>query len=92
MPLQQSVDAILVELDAGLAEEHVREQPAAHADAAMNAPDRELDALRPQRLVPGEHVLVHAVDERAVEVEEEGGLLSRFNHLAIIAEREGRAL
>ena len=32
----------------------------------------ELDALRVERLLPREDVLIDAVDERAVEVEEEG--------------------
>ena len=36
-----------------------------------------VDAVAPQRLVPGEHVLVHAVDQRAVEIEDEGGLACR---------------
>jgi hypothetical protein len=58
---------------AGLAEQGVDEQAAAHADAAVDAPHRELDADALERFAPGEHVLVHAVDERAVEVEQEGG-------------------
>src|SRR3546814_7854479 len=38
----------------------------------MDAPDRERDIRRSQRLVPREHVLIHAVDQRPVEIEEEG--------------------
>ena len=63
----------LVELDAGLSRELVGEQAAAHADLAMDAPDREFEPLRVERLFPGEHVLVDAVDQRAVEVEQEDG-------------------
>src|SRR2546429_9256905 len=39
--------------------------------STMDAPDRELDADALQRFAPGEHVLVHAVHEGAVEIEEE---------------------
>src|SRR5204863_8568858 len=41
------------------------------ADAAVDAPDRQLDAAGFHRLPPGEHVLVDAIDERAVEIEQE---------------------
>ena len=58
---------------ARLAQERVHEQAAAHPDAAVDAPDGERDPLALQRLAPGEHVLVDAVDQGAVEVEEEGG-------------------
>jgi hypothetical protein len=36
---------------------------------AMDAPDGDIDLLGLKRLSPCEHVLVHAVDERAVQVE-----------------------
>src|SRR4029077_3455069 len=49
----------------------VDEQSAAHSDAAMDAPHGEVDPLLPQRLVPGEDVLVDTVDERAVEVKQD---------------------
>src|SRR3984957_15775294 len=38
----------------------------------MNAPHRQRNTLLIQRGFPGEHVLVHAVDESAVEVEQKG--------------------
>src|SRR5205823_12891741 len=60
-----------LQVASGLAEQRVHEQAAAHADAAVDAPHGELDAHALERLAPGEHVLVHAVDERAVEVEQE---------------------
>ncbi len=63
--------ALLVDRHAGLADELIGEQAAAHADLAMNPPDREIDALSVERLLPGEDVLIDAVDERAVEVEQE---------------------
>jgi hypothetical protein len=48
-----------------------REQPAAHADPAVDPPavDRHVALL--QRLLPREHVRVHGVHQRAVEVEDE---------------------
>jgi hypothetical protein len=41
----------------------------------MDAPDREIDALAVERLLPGKHMLIDAVDERAVQIEQE----HRFN-------------
>src|SRR5579884_3040699 len=61
------------QLAARLAEQRVHEQPAAHPDAAMDPPHRQLDPGAFQRLAPGEHVLVHAVHQRAVEVEQKRG-------------------
>jgi hypothetical protein len=37
----------------------------------MNPPDRKVDALSAEHLMPGEDVLIDAVDERSVEVEKE---------------------
>src|SRR5437867_6994337 len=62
-----------LQLAPGLAEQRVDEQATAHADATVDAPHRELDAGALERFAPGEHVLVHAVHERAVEIEQEGG-------------------
>jgi len=39
---------------------------------AVDLPDRELYTAAFQRLAPGEDVLIDAVDERAVQVEEQG--------------------
>src|SRR5690606_720735 len=52
------------------------------------APDREVDALAVERLLPGQHVLVDAVDERAVEVEQEGGRCSRHGWLLVVGLRD----
>src|SRR5207247_11013488 len=57
----------------GLAEQRQDEEATAHADATVDAPHRELDAGALERFAPREHVLVHAVHERAVEIEQEGG-------------------
>jgi hypothetical protein len=56
---------------AGLAQQRPHEQPAAHPDAPVDAPHRQLDPARLQRFLPGQHVLVDAVDQGAVEVEHE---------------------
>ena len=37
----------------------------------MNAPHGKIDSLRIQRLLPREDMLIDAVDERAVKIEEE---------------------
>jgi hypothetical protein len=36
----------------------------------MNSPDRKIDSHVLQRFSPGQHVLVNAIDERAIQVEE----------------------
>jgi hypothetical protein len=36
----------------------------------MDAPDREFDALSIKRSLPGENVLIDAVDQRAIEVKQ----------------------
>jgi hypothetical protein len=57
------------ELGAGLSEECVDEEAAAHPDVPVDLPDGQLHAAALQRLAPGEDVLVDAVHERAVQVE-----------------------
>src|SRR6185312_16338732 len=54
--------------------QRVDEQPAAHPDAAVDLPHRQAHPNTLQRLAPGQHVLVDAVDERAVQIEQERGL------------------
>ena len=66
-------DLLGAQATARLAEQRVEEQSPAHADAAVDAPHGELEAGRLQRLAPREHVLVDAVNEGAVEIEEETG-------------------
>src|SRR6185312_858993 len=46
-------------------------QAAAHADLAMDAPYGQIHAFALERFFPGQHVLVDAVDQGAVEVEQE---------------------
>ena len=70
----QALEPVFTHLDAGFPYELVGEQAAAHADLAMDAPHREVDALAVERLFPGQHVLIDAVHERAVEIEQKRGL------------------
>jgi hypothetical protein len=72
-------DALSTDFESGLAKQLVREQASAHADLAMDAPDRQFDALRIERLLPGEDVLIHAVNQRAVEIKQK----DRFDAHAI---------
>src|SRR5258706_16301837 len=71
MGLTKAFDALGADLNSGLAEQLVGEQAPAHADLAMNAPDRQFDALRVERLLPGKDVLIDAVNEGAVEIKQE---------------------
>jgi hypothetical protein len=71
--------ALLDLLDLGVAQrttqlacDSTREQAAAHADAPMDAPAFDRQARLGQRPLPGEDVRVDGVDQRAVEVEDEG--------------------
>ena len=70
----QALEPVLAHLDPGFPFELVGKQAAAHPDLAMDAPDREVDALAIERLLPGQHVLIDAVHQRAVEIEQEHGL------------------
>ena len=64
----QALEPVLAHLDAGFPFELVGEQAAAHPDLAMDAPDREVDALAIERLLPCQHVLIDAVHQRLVEI------------------------
>jgi len=68
------IDALLADLNPGFPEQHIGEETARHTDAAMDAPDRQIDILCLQGIVPGEDMIVDAVDEGAVEIEQEGSL------------------
>jgi hypothetical protein len=79
-PRWQTEKADGVARAAGLTGECVDEEAAAHAHSAVDAPHGELDPLLLQRLVPGENMLVDAVDEGAVDVEEHGRRATRPTH------------
>jgi hypothetical protein len=67
----------------GLSEQRVGEEPAAHPDAAMDAPHRQLDTGVLERLPPREHVLVHAVHQRAVEIEEQRRIVTNGHGITL---------
>ena len=72
MELAQPTGIIRAYRPSGLPEQCVGNQAAAHADPAVDAPDRDRNPGMIKGLLPGEDMLVNAVDERAVQVEHEG--------------------
>jgi hypothetical protein len=60
------------DLVACFSKQGIDEEPASHANAAVNAPHGEFDTCLVKRLAPGEDMLIDAVHERAIEIEEEG--------------------
>src|SRR3979411_2917846 len=63
-------------VEPGLAQQQVRKQTAAHADLAMNPPHRQRNAFLIQRRFPCEYMLIHAVDQSAVEIEQKRCLVA----------------
>ena len=63
-------DHLPIELSVELAGERVYEQAAAHPDPAVDLPHGQADTHALERVAPGDHVLIDAVDERSVEVEQ----------------------
>jgi hypothetical protein len=70
----QALDPCRLDLEAGFPQQHIGEQAAAHADPAMDAPDRKLYAFCDEGFVPRQDMLVDAVDQRAIEVEQKRSL------------------
>src|SRR5207302_639151 len=60
------------ELAPHLARDRAREEAAAHPDPAVDAPAVDRHPFLRKRALPREHVRVDGVDQRAVEVEDEG--------------------
>jgi hypothetical protein len=52
-----------------LPQKGVNKQSATHADAAVNAPYRQLDPHLLESLLPSQDVLVNAVYQRSVQIE-----------------------
>ena len=69
--LLQSVGLLALECVADFAGHGAREQTAAHADAPVHAPAIDRQARLRERLLPGEHMGVHRIDQGAVEVEDQ---------------------
>ena len=71
VPALDRLDLVVVEGPAHLPGHAPSEQPATHPDLAVDPPSLDGQPCLPQRPVPGEHVRVHGVDQRAVEVEDQ---------------------
>ncbi len=72
MPVAQAFQPLLGDIQPGFTQQDVGEKAAAHADLAMDAPDRDVHAFLVQRLLPRQYMLVDAVHQRAVEIEKKG--------------------
>ena len=72
MPGAQSLDRLCIGFDSKLSPQLVNEEPAAHPDLSMDPPDRKLEPFLAEREVPGADMVIDAVDERSIEVEQEG--------------------
>jgi hypothetical protein len=68
MALAEPLHALLADGESGPSKELVGEQATAHADLAMNAPDRELNTFGVEGLVPRKDVLINTIDQRPIEV------------------------
>jgi hypothetical protein len=73
VPLTKPIDALRTYFKTGFPEEHIGKQAAAHANSAVNAPDRQVYPLLVQGLFPSENVLVDAINQGTIQVEEENG-------------------
>ncbi len=71
MQLGQRGARLWVQLAAELARQRCHEQAAAHPDPPVNLPPRQIYPDLLHRLAPGDDVLVDAVDQRPVEIEQE---------------------
>ena len=87
MSLTKPLNALSADFDAGLTKQLIGEQASAHADLAMDTPDRQFDAFGIERVLPGQDMLIDAVNKRAVEIEQEDRLDA---HVSALAERSGR--
>jgi hypothetical protein len=74
MQVLQSLRIFLAEHSSGFALQRGKDQPITHANAAVNAPGGKFDVHFVQGFAPCEHVLIDAVDQSAVEIEQERGL------------------
>src|ERR1700754_3784309 len=79
MGVAKPFDAFSAEFESSFTKKLVGEQATAHANLAMDAPDRQFDPLRIERLLPGKDMLIHAINKRAVEIKQE----DRFDTHAI---------
>src|ERR1044072_9564395 len=81
----------------GFAQNGIDEQAATHSDLPVNAPNGQLHTARFERFTPCKHVLIDAVDECSIQVEEKSCLRCCFValcHLVLsnIIKRPGRTI
>jgi len=72
MGVAKPLDAFGANFDPGFAKKPIGEQAPAHAYLATDAPNRQFDALCIERLLPCKNMLIDAINERAVEIKQEG--------------------
>src|SRR6266508_907462 len=77
----QTADVLFADFAARLSQKHICEQSPTHPDFVMNAPEGQFDSLGDQGIMPGEHMIVDAVDQSSVEIEEKGGFRRRHRSL-----------
>ena len=82
MSLTKPLNALSADFDAGLTKQLIGEQASAHADLAMDTPDRQFDAFGIERVLPGQDMLIDAVNQRAVEIKQEDGLDAHIGALS----------
>jgi hypothetical protein len=90
MELSQTAGIFSTHRPSGLTEQRVGEQATAHTDPAVDAPDRDLNPGVIEGLLPGEDMLVDAVDERAIQVEYEGLIAPHGRLLGVSGPVTGR--
>jgi hypothetical protein len=73
VPTLEALRLLRAQLVPCLTKKCVNEQTSAHADAAVDAPYRQLDSACFERLAPGQDVLVDTVDQCAIQIEQESG-------------------
>ena len=65
----------------GFPQQGIHKQSTTHTNAAMNAPDGELDAAALQGFSPRQHVLINAVYQRSIKIEKKGGRIGSLFHV-----------
>jgi hypothetical protein len=72
MKVTQSSNALRADVfNSRFPQKLICEQASAHANPAVNAPNRQFETFGVQRFLPREHMLIDAVDESPVEIEQE---------------------
>ena len=81
---------IVAEFISQFARKGTYEQPAAHADTTVYAPNGEIDLRFAQRFVPRHHMLIDAVDQRSVEVKNQASIVRLHAYILASLRRSPR--